>query len=76
MAAERRAALLTRHGVEETKNGETADKYSRRNGMDKRNTTALHVLETQGSKAAIKHMFTDDKTGRELSYAEMRSRYG
>ena len=46
------------------------------NGMDKRNQTALHVLQTKGPAAAVKHMFTDDKTGRELSYSEMRSRYG
>ena len=46
------------------------------NGMDERNKAALKVLQTEGTDAAVKHMFTDDKTGRQLSYSEMRSRYG
>tara|TARA_B100000902_G_C27304095_1_gene914420 strand:- start:720 stop:1322 length:603 start_codon:yes stop_codon:yes gene_type:complete len=47
-----------------------------KNNMDKRNQNALNVLQNEGTKAAIKHMFTDDKSGRQLSYSEMRSRYG
>ncbi len=46
------------------------------NGMDEINKAALKVLQTEGTDAAVKHMFTDDKTGRQLSYSEMRSRYG
>ena len=46
------------------------------NGMDERNKAALKVLQTEGTDAAVKHMFTDDKTGGQLSYSEMRSRYG
>ena len=44
--------------------------------MDERNKKAYKVLATKGEAAAVKHMFTDDKTGRQLSYSEMRSRYG
>jgi len=54
----------------------TKDAGAQSNGMDQRNQTALHVLQTKGPAAAVKHMFTDDDTGRELSYSEMRSRYG
>ena len=46
------------------------------NGMDERNKAALKVLQTEGTDAAVKHMLTDDETGRQLSYSEMRSRYG
>ena len=45
-------------------------------GMDEKNKEALEVLETQGKKEFINHVFTDQSTGKELSYAEMRMRYG
>ena len=45
-------------------------------GMDDANKKALDVMATEGMDSAIKHMFTDQKTGRQLSYGEMRSRYG
>lgn len=45
-------------------------------GMDEANRTALQVMANEGSAAAIKHMFTDQNTGRTLSYAEMRMLYG
>ena len=45
-------------------------------GMDDANKKALDVMATEGMDSAIKHMFTDQETGRQLSYAEMRSRYG
>ena len=44
--------------------------------MDELNQKAADVWNTQGPEAAVKHMFTDAETGRELSYAEMRYRYG
>ena len=44
--------------------------------MDDTNKRALKVMVEEGVDAAVKHMFTDQKTGRALSYAEMRSRYG
>jgi hypothetical protein len=39
--------------------------------MDKENIEASKVLVTQGSNAFIKHVFTGD-----ISYAEMRAKYG
>ena len=44
--------------------------------MDDANKKAVNVMAEQGMEAAVKHMFTDQNTGRSLSYAEMRSRYG
>lgn len=45
-------------------------------GMDDLNRTAMEVSRTEGWNAAITHMFTDQASGRTLSYAEMRMRYG
>jgi len=44
--------------------------------MDSRNQKAAEVFKSEGVDAAVQHMFTDDKTGRKLSYSEMRMRYG
>ena len=44
--------------------------------MDDLNKKAMNVMTTQGMDAAVKHMFTDQDTGRQLSYGEMRMRYG
>jgi len=44
--------------------------------MDDVNKKAMDVWAEKGSEAAVKHMFTDQETGRTLSYSEMRSRYG
>ena len=44
--------------------------------MDEANKTAANVFNTQGEKAFLKHVFTDQETGRIMSYAEMRCRYG
>tara|TARA_B100000212_G_C27245240_1_gene477767 strand:- start:151 stop:438 length:288 start_codon:yes stop_codon:yes gene_type:complete len=44
--------------------------------MDDANKKAAQVLQNQGTKAFIEHVFTDQDTGRKLSYAEMRMRYG
>ena len=46
------------------------------NAMDEPNKKALDVMANEGMDAAVKHMFTDQESGRQLSYAEMRSRYG
>ena len=70
---------VSRFGTEETKHGETTyqrDFRLQKTGMDKRNQKALEVLVNEGSEAAVKHMFTDDVAGGQLSYSEMRSRYG
>lgn len=45
-------------------------------GMDDNNKKALEVMATQGTDAAIKHMFKHPETGRQLSYGEMRMFYG
>ena len=45
-------------------------------GMDDANKKAVNVMAEEGMEAAVNHMFTDEKSGRTLSYAEMRSRYG
>ena len=45
-------------------------------GMDDRNKKAIDVLKNAGTSAAVKHMFTDDNSGKPISYAEMRQRYG
>jgi len=44
--------------------------------MDEPNKKALDVMANEGMDAAVKHMFIDQESGRQLSYAEMRSRYG
>ena len=53
-----------------------ASSYCLYNQMDEVNKKAMDVWEEDGMQAAVKHMFTDQKTGRQLSYAEMRSLYG
>ena len=45
-------------------------------GMDDANKAALKVLQSGDEKAFIKHVFTDQESGRTLSYPEMRMRYG
>ena len=45
-------------------------------GMDDANKAALKVLQSGDEKAFIKHVFTDQESGRALSYSEMRMRYG
>ena len=45
-------------------------------GMDEANKAAADVCNTQGKGAFFKHVFTDQDTGRTMSYSEMRSMYG
>ena len=58
------------------KETETGEKYIFEDLMDDANKKAMNVFATKGVDAAIKHMFTDEKTGRKLSYGEMRNLYG
>jgi hypothetical protein len=44
--------------------------------MNPLNQQALGVMLTQGTSAAVKHMFTHETTGQHLTYSEMRERYG
>ena len=56
-----------------TKNNKPITKESTK--MDKANQKALNIMKTEGTEAAVKHMF--NPTGkRQLSYAEMRSMFG
>ena len=48
---------------------------SLQNNMTPENAKALNIMKTKGSDAAVKYMF--NPTGeRQLSYAEMRMRFG
>ena len=55
---------------------ETGQKYIFEDLMDDANKKAMNVFASKGIDAAITHMFTDQETGRQLSYGEMRARYG
>ena len=37
---------------------------------------AVEVLEKEGDAAFVKHVFTDQDTGKPLTYGEMRALYG
>ena len=45
-------------------------------GMDDANKKGIDIMEKDGMKAAVKYMFIDQDSGRQLSYGEMRTRYG
>ena len=51
-------------------------KYMFYKHMDNDNKNAMDVWESKGTTALIEHLFTDKESGRQLSYSEMRSRYG
>lgn len=57
-----------RRRVSETKNMTNKEKQDQ--------IKAAEVLVTKGDAAFVKHVFTDQDTGKALTYAEMRSRYG
>lgn len=44
--------------------------------MDKTNQKASDAYLKDGEKGFIKHVFTDQNSGDNMSYSEMRSRYG
>jgi len=46
------------------------------NQMDNQNKKIADIMATGNMKKAVEHMFKDDETGKELTYSEMRSRYG
>ena len=52
-----------------------SDAYANAVGMDARNRKALKVMINGTREDFIKEVFTGDQ-GEQLSYAEMRSRYG
>ena len=52
------------------------EKYIFEDLMDDANKKAMNVFTTKGIDAAVEYMFTDQETGRQLSYGEMRARYG
>lgn len=51
------------------------DAYANAVGMNDKNREAMKVLVNGGKKEFIKHVFTGDDGG-QLSYSEMRARYG
>ena len=71
---------IIRNKIKEDPSGKAAAKLYQQTGfakaMDEPNKKALDVMANEGTDAAIKYMFTDQESGRQLSYAEMRSRYG
>lgn len=60
---------------ESTPNG-IIPKDSIKKNMDSTNSELVDIWRKDGAEAAVRSMFTDSKTGRRLSYAEMRSMYG
>ena len=44
--------------------------------LDNFNREAYNIMRKKGIDAAVQHMFTDQETGKQLSYSEMRDRYG
>lgn len=60
----------------EVKKG-TGSNYKYYDKMDENNKKGMDVLATTNDwDKTAKYMMTDQKTGRQLSYSEMRSRYG
>lgn len=44
------------------------EKYANATGMDAANTKAAKVFATGGPEAFVKHVFTDQESGKTLSY--------
>ena len=70
-------------GIQKEINQENSKKFAKEymntsfyKDMDKDNKEALQIWAEKGLEASIQHMFTDQKTGNTISYAEMRSKYG
>lgn len=74
----------THNKSEESKDKDLLNDKTRQNiqklysydGMDENNKKTMDVMEKEGWNAAVKHMFTDQKSKRQLSYSEMRDLYG
>lgn len=70
-------SYITFEEVKDEKNiGKQIQNSNIYNNMDDNNKKAVDTLSNKGADAMIQHMFTDQETGKPLSYAEMRSRYG
>ena len=59
-----------------TNDTKRAQNYADTFNMNEDNKKAAVVMATQGSDAALKYMMSGGVKGQQLSYAEMRSRYG
>lgn len=56
---------------------ERVSKTNNMNNKEKQDQIkAIEVLEKEGDAAFVNHVFTDQKTGKPLTYGEMRARYG
>ena len=67
--------LVTKHEDDPEIGNAKADAYADMVGMDARNRKGLKVLINGTKEDFIKEVFTGDN-GEQLSYAEMRCRYG
>lgn len=47
-----------------------------KNNMDEANHKIMQRFENESIESGIKSMFEDEKTGKKLTYSEMRDRYG
>jgi Leucine-rich repeat (LRR) protein len=70
----REKIILSNNKSEEIKGA--GKKYIFYEKMDDSNKNIMDISASKGINEAIKAMFTDEKTGTNISYAEMRSRYG
>jgi hypothetical protein len=67
--------IVTKHEDDPEIGNAKADAYANLVGMDNRNREAMKVLINGTTEDFIKHVHTGDN-GEQLSYAEMRARYG
>ena len=59
--------------IQDTRRAET---YATLINMDENNKKAAVVIATQGLEAGMNYMISGGVEGQQLSYAEMRARYG
>jgi len=62
--------------IDETEFAKSIKSSTYYTAMDDDNKAALNVMASQGVDKSIKFMFTDQTSGHQLSYSEMRSKYG
>ena len=67
--------VFTEHEDDPRVGNAKVDVYANAMGMDDRNRAAMKVLVNGTVAEFIKHVSTGDR-GEQLSYSEMRSRYG
>jgi hypothetical protein len=67
--------FVTKHEDDPVIGNAKADAYADVVGMDDRNRKALKVMVNGTKEDFFKEVFTGDR-GEQLSYAEMRARYG